>query len=216
MFACEKFQYQYLQGLLNIIFYFRQVFNYEDCINALNIFFEFFYKDLIDLKLSQEHKEGNIHLISEIITDLYKYLYPEKAESDIMNYIPVLSNKWIISSFLSEINDINKGFRILDYLIVSEPYIKYVLATVLINKFNETIETKFTLNSKLDSLENSFENIFEELKAEDLNILDLDEIINETQNLIDKKGKDIKNILIEKFGNNFKYSFNLKNQGLIY
>ena len=215
MFACEKFQYQYLQGLLNIIFYFRQVFNYEDCINALNIFFEFFYKDLIDLKLSQEHKEGNIHLISEIITDLYKYLYPEKAESDIMNYIPVLSNKWIISSFLSEINDINKGFRILDYLIVSEPYIKYVLATVLINKFNETIETKFTLNSKLDSLENSFENIFEELKAEDLNILDLDEIINETQNLIDKKGKDIKNILIEKFGNNFKYSFNLKNQGLI-
>ena len=215
IFTNEKFGYQYLQGLLNIIFYFKQIFNYEDSINAINIYFEFFYKDLIDIKLCRENKDENIALIAPIITDLYRYLFPQKEESQIINYIPILSSKWIISSFLSEIKDINKGFRILDYLIVSEPYVKYVLAALLVNKFHDIISTKHLLNEKLDSFEASYENLFDELKMEDLNSIDIDEIINDVQDLINKKGKEIKNFLIEKYGKNFKYSFNLKNQGLI-
>ena len=215
IFTSEKFGYQYLQGLLNIIFYFKQIFNYEDSINAINIYFEFFYKDLIDIKLCRENKDENIALIAPIITDLYRYLFPQKEESQIINYIPILSSKWIISSFLSEIKDINKGFRILDYLIVSEPYVKYVLAALLVNKFHDIISTKHLLNEKLDSFEASYENLFDELKMEDLNSIDIDEIINDVQDLINKQGKEIKNFLIEKYGKNFKYSFNLKNQGLI-
>lgn len=215
IFTSEKFGYQYLQGLLNIIFYFKQIFNYEDSINAINIYFEFFYKDLIDIKLCRENKDENIALIAPIITDLHRYLFPQKEESQIINYIPILSSKWIISSFLSDIRDINKGFRILDYLIVSEPYVKYVLAALLVNKFHDIISTKHLLNEKLDSYEASYENLFDELKMEDLNSIDIDEIINDVQDLINKKGKEIKNFLIEKYGKNFKYSFNLKNQGLI-
>ena len=215
MFVCDKFRYQYLQGLLNIIFYFKQIFNYEESIIALNIYFEFFYKDLIDIKLSQENNDENIALISNVITDLYIYLFPQNQEAEIINYIPTLASKWIISSFLSEIKDMNKGFRILDYLIVSEPYVKYVLAAIIINKFHDIITTKNLLNQKLDSFEFSYENIFNELKNDDLNSINFDEIINDTQILIDKKGNEIKNFLIEKYGNNFKYSFNLKNQGLI-
>ena len=215
IFTSEKFGYQYLQGLLNIIFYFKQIFNYEDSINAINIYFEFFYKDLIDIKLCRENKDENIALIAPIITDLYRYLFPQKEESQIINYIPILSSKWIISSFLSDIRDINKGFRILDYLIVSEPYVKYVLVALLVNKFHDIISTKHLLNEKLDSFEASYENLFDELKMEDLNSIDTDEIINDVQDLINKKGKEIKNFLIEKYGKNFKYSFNLKNQGLI-
>ena len=215
IFTSEKFGYQYLQGLLNIIFYFKQIFNYEDSINAINIYFEFFYKDLIDIKLCRENKDENIALIAPIITDLYRYLFPQKEESQIINYIPILSSKWIISSFLSDIKDINKGFRILDYLIVSEPYVKYVLAALLVNKFHDIISTKHLLNEKLDSFEASYENLFDELKMEDLNSIDIDEIINDVQDLINKKGKEIKNFLIKKYGKNFKYSFNLKNQGLI-
>ena len=167
-----------MQGLLNIIFYFKQIFNYEDSINAINIYFEFFYKDLIDIKLCRENKDENIALIAPIITDLYRYLFPQKEESQIINYIPILSSKWIISSFLSDIRDINKGFRILDYLIVSEPYVKYVLAALLVNKFHDIISTKHLLNEKLDSFEASYENLFDELKMEDLNSIDIDEIIN--------------------------------------
>jgi hypothetical protein len=215
IFTSEKFGYQYLQGLLNIIFYFKQIFNYEDSINAINIYFEFFYKDLIDIKLCRENKDENIALIAPIITDLYRYLFPQKEESQIINYIPILSSKWIISSFLSDIRDINKGFRILDYLIVSEPYVKYVLAALLVNKFHDIISTKHLLNEKLDSFEACYENLFDELKMEDLNSIDIDEIINDVQDLINKQGKEIKNFLIEKYGKNFKYSFNLKNQGLI-
>ena len=215
IFTSEKFGYQYLQGLLNIIFYFKQIFNYEDSINAINIYFEFFYKDLIDIKLCRENKDENIALIAPIITDLYRYLFPQKEESQIINYIPILSSKWIISSFLSDIRDINKGFRILDYLIVSEPYVKYVLVALLVNKFHDIISTKHLLNEKLDSFEASYENLFDELKMEDLNSIDIDEIINDVQYLINKKGKEIKNFLIEKYGKNFKYSFNLKKQGLI-
>lgn len=215
MFSCKKFQYQYLQGLLNIIFYFHQILNYEECIIALNIFFEFFYKDLIDQKLCKEKKDENIGLISEVVTDLYNYLYSKSEESEIITYIPILCNKWIISSFVSDITDINKGFRIFDYLIVSEPYVRFVLAAILINKFNDNINTKRELNEKLDSLGSSFENIFDELKTDDINSFDLDEIINEAQNLIDKKGDEIKNYLIEKYGKNFIFSFNKKNQGLI-
>ena len=216
MFSCKKFQYQYLQGLLNVIFYFQQIFNYyEDCIYALNIYFEFFYKDLIDLKLCQETNDENIGLISEVVTDLYKYLYPKREENEIINYIPILCNKWIISSFISELKDINKGFRILDYLIVSEPYVKYVLAAILINKFDDTINTKHELNKKLDSLGSSYENIFDDLKKDDINFIDFDEIIIEVQNLIEIKEKEIKKYLIEKYGKNFIYSFNEKNQGLI-
>ena len=215
IFTSEKFGYQYLQGLLNIIFYFKQIFNYEDSINAINIYFEFFYKDLIDIKLCRENKDENIALIAPIITDLYRYLFPQKEESQIINYIPILSSKWIISSFLSDIRDINKGFRILDYLIVSEPYVKYVLAALLVNKFHDIISTKHLLNEKLDSFEASYENLFDELKMKDLNSIDIDENMNDVQDLINKKGKEIKNFLIEKYGKNFKYSFNLKNQGLI-
>ena len=205
IFTSEKFGYQYLQGLLNIIFYFKQIFNYEDSINAINIYFEFFYKDLIDIKLCRENKDENIALIAPIITDLYRYLFPQKEESQIINYIPILSSKWIISSFLSDIKDINKGFRILDYLIVSEPYVKYVLAALLVNKFHDIISTKHLLNEKLDSFEASYENLFDELKMEDLNSIDIDEIINDVQDLINKQGKEIKNFLIEKYGKNFKY-----------
>ena len=215
IFTSEKFGYQYLQGLLNIIFYFKQIFNYEDSINAINIYFEFFYKDLIDIKLCRENKDENIALIAPIITDLYRYLFPQKEESQIINYIPILSSKWIISSFLSDIKDINKGFRILDYLIVSEPYVKYVLAALLVNKFHDIISTKHLLNEKLDSFEASYESLFDELKMEDLNSIDIDEIINDVQDLINKKGKEIKNFLIEKYGKNFIFSFNEKNQGLI-
>ena len=215
MFASDKFEYQYLQGLLNIIFYFKQIFNYEDSINALNIYFEFFYKDLIDIKISKETNDENIALISSIITELYNYLYQQKEERRIINYIETLSSKWIISSFLSELKDINKGYRILDYLIVSEPYIKYVLATVLLHKFNDIIITKEILNSKLDDLESSYENFFYELKKDDLNNIDINEIINEVENLIKKQGKDIKNLLIEKYGKKFIYSFNLNNHGLL-
>ena len=216
MFSCKQFQYQYLQGLLNIIFYFQQIFNnYEDCINALNIYFEFFYKDLIDLKLCKDTNDENVGLISEVVTNLYKYLYPNSEENEIINYIPILCNKWIISSFISEVKDINKGFRILDYLIVSEPYVKYVLAAILINKFHDTINTKHEINKKLDSLGSSYENIFDELKKDDINFIDFDEIINEVQNLIETKGTKIKNYLIENYGKNFIYSFNDKNQGLI-
>ena len=215
MFASDKFEYQYLQGLLNIIFYFKQLFNYEDSINALNIYFEFFYKDLIDIKISKETNDENIALISSIITELYNYLYQQKEERRIINYIETLSSKWIISSFLSELKDINKGYRILDYLIVSEPYIKYVLATVLLHKFNDIIITKEILNSKLDDLESSYENFFYELKKDDLNNIDINEIINEVENLIKKQGKDIKNLLIEKYGKKFIYSFNLNNHGLL-
>lgn len=215
LFTCEKFHYQYLQGLLNIVFYFKQIFNYEDSINSLNLYFEFFYKDLIDIKLSQENKDENIALITPITMDLYKYLFPQNEENQIIEYIPLLSNKWIISSFLSDIKDTNKGFRILDYLIVSEPYVKFVMATVLINKFHDIITTKHLLNEKLDSFESSYENIFDELKSEDLNSIDIDEVINYVQNLINKQGNDIKNYLIEKYGKNFKFSFNIKNRGLI-
>ena len=215
LFTCEKFHYQYLQGLLNIVFYFKQIFNYEDSINSLNLYFEFFYKDLIDIKLSQENKDENIALITPITIDLYKYLFPQNEENQIIEYIPLLSNKWIISSFLSDIKDTNKGFRILDYLIVSEPYVKFVMATVLINKFHDIITTKHLLNEKLDSFESSYENIFDELKSEDLNSIDIDEVINYVENLINKQGNDIKNYLIEKYGKNFKFSFNIKNRGLI-
>ena len=217
MFACDKFKYQYLQGLLNIIFYFKQIFKYEDCINALNIFFEFFYKDFIDIKLNKEilDDKTNIKLISEVITDLYKYLFCPNEDKKIIEFIDILSNKWIIASFISEIKDINKGYRILDYLIVSEPYVKYVLAAVLINKFDDNVLTKCKLNEKLENLNSSYDEILNELKKDDLNFIDFDEIIIDVQKLIENNGNNIKSFLIEKYGNKFKYTFNENNQGLI-
>ena len=89
------------------------------------------------------------------------------------------------------------------------------MATNLVNKFHDIITTKNLLNTKLDSLEFSYENIFNDLKNDDLNSINFDEIINDTQKIIDKKGNEIKKLLIEKYGINFKYSFNSKNQGLI-
>lgn len=212
LFACDKYKYQYLQGFLNIIFYFKQIFKYEDCINALNIFFEFFYKDLIDTKLNKD--DENIGLIWVIVKDLYQYLYNPNEEKEIIKYIGALSNKWIIASFISEIKDINKGYRILDYLIVSEPYVKYLFAAALINKFDDNVMIKCKLNEKLD-LNLSYDEIFTELKNDDLNSIDFDEIINDVQNLIEKNGNKIKAFLIEKYGNKFKYTFNENNEGLI-
>ena len=210
MFTCKKMKYKYLQGLLNIIFYFKKIFNYENCINALNIYFEFFFKDFLDKELNEENNDENIALISSIISYLYNYLFANEKSDIIEEYIPVLSNKWIISDFISEIKDINKGFRILDYLIVNEPYIKYVLATVLMQKFNTLL-----LEKMKNSLDSSVENIFDELKKDDLNSIDFDKIIEEVEIIKNKKGEIIKKNLNEKYGKNYLYSFNLNNQGLI-
>ncbi len=213
MFTCEKMGYKYLQGLLNIIFYFKKIFNYENTINSLNIYFEYFFKDFIDTELNEENNDGNIPLISSIIIDLYKYLYPEEKKENtdkLEEIIPILCNKWIISDFISEINDINKGFRILDYLIVSEPYIKYILTTVLINKYNNII-----LDKKTKSIKSSYDIIFDELKKDDLNSIDFDVIIEDVEKINIKKGKDIKQFLNEKYGKNYVYTFSFDNKGLI-
>lgn len=210
LFTCEKFKYKYLQGLLNIVFYFKIFFNYENCINALNIYFEFFYKDFVDKKLNEENEDENVSLISSIISDLYNFLYSNQKSDMIEDYIPILCNKWIISNFVSELKDIKKGLRLLDYLIVSEPHIRYVLATILMKKFNSIILDK--LKIELDS---SFENVFDELKKEDLNSIDFDDIINEVEKINDIKGKEIKKLLNQKYGKKFIYSFNLNNEGLI-
>lgn len=210
IFTCEKMGYKYLQGLLNIIFYFKKLFNYENCINSLNIYFEYFFKDFIDKELSEENGDANIPLISSIIIDLFKYLYPNENSDKLEEIIPILCNKWIISDFISEITDINKGFRVLDYLIVSEPYIKYILSVVLINKYNNII-----LNKMKVSIDSSYDNILNELKKDDLNMIDFDEVIEDTEKIYIKKGKDIKTLLIEKYGKNYAYTFNLNNQGLI-
>ena len=210
MFACDIMRYKYLQGLLNIIFYFKKIFNNENTINALNVYFEYFFKDFVDKELNEENNDENISLISSIITDLYNHLYPDEQNDKVEEFIPILCNKWIISDFISEIKDINKGFRILDYLIVNEPYVKYILATVLIYKYNNIILDKMTI-----SIESSYDNIFHELKKEDLNFIDFDEIINDVEKINDKKGKEIKALLNEKYGKQFVYTFNLNNQGLI-
>ena len=210
MFICDKMRYKYLQGLLNIIFYFRKIFNFGNSINTLNIYFEYFMKDFVDAELSKESNDENIGLISSIVSELYNYLYLNGKSNAMEDYIPILSNKWIISNFLSEITDINKGFRILDYLIVSEPYVKYVLATVLINKFNIYI-----MNQLRESLDSSFENIFNEVKKEDINFVDFDEVIDEVEKINEIKGRNIKDLLFKKFGEKFVYSFSINNFGLI-
>ena len=210
MFTCDKLKYKYLQGLLNIVFYFRNIFNYENCINALNIYFEYFYKDFVDKELNEENNDENVPLISSIISDLYNFLFTQEKSDIIEEYIPILCNKWIISDFISEIKDMHKGFRILDYLIVNEPYIKYVLAAVLIKNYNNIILDKMKCN-----LDSSFDNLFNELKKDDLNSIDFDDIINQVEEINDKKGNEIKKLLNEKYGNQYVYSFNLLNQGLI-
>ena len=210
MFTCDKMRYKYLQGLLNIIFYFRKIFNFENSINTLNIYFEYFMKDFVDEELSEVNNDENIGLISSIVSELYNYLYLNGKSNAMEDYIPILSNKWIISNFLSEITNIDKGFRILDYLIVSEPYVKYVLATVLINKFNIYI-----MNQLRESLDSSFENIFDKLKKDDINFVDFDEAIDEVEKINDKEGPNIKNLLFKKYGEKFVYSFNINNFGLI-
>ena len=210
MFTCDKLKYKYLQGLLNVIFYFRKIFNYDNCINALNIYFEYFYKDFIDKELNEENNDENIPLISSIISDLYNFLFTQEKSDIIEEYIPILCNKWIISDFVSEIKDMHKGFRILDYLIVNEPYIKYILAAVFIKNYNNIILDKMKCN-----LESSFDNLLNELKKDDLNNIDFDDIINQVEIINDKKGKEIKNLLNEKYGKQYVYSFNKLNQGLI-
>ena len=210
MFTCDKLKYKYLQGLLNVIFYFRKIFNYDNCINALNIYFEYFYKDFIDKELNEENNDENIPLISSIISDLYNFLFTQEKSGIIEEYIPILCNKWIISDFVSEIKDMHKGFRILDYLLVNEPYIKYILAAVLIKNYNNIIIDKMKCN-----LESSFDNLLNELKKDDLNNIDFDDIINQVEIINDKKGKEIKNLLNEKYGKQYVYSFNKLNQGLI-
>ena len=210
MFTCDKMRYKYLQGLLNIIFYFRKIFNFENSINTLNIYFEYFMKDFVDEELSEVNNDENIGLISSIVSELYNYLYLNGKSNAMEDYIPILSNKWIISNFLSEITNIDKGFRILDYLIVSEPYAKYVLATVLINKFNIYI-----MNQLRESLDSSFENIFDKLKKDDINFVDFDEAIDEVEKINDIEGQNIKDLLFKKYGEKFVYSFNKNNFGLI-
>ena len=167
-------------------------------------------KDFVDAELSKESNDENIGLISSIVSELYNYLYLNGKTNAMEDYIPILSNKWIISNFLSEMTDINKGFRILDYLIVSEPYVKYVLATVLINKFNIYI-----MNQLRESLDSSFENIFNEVKKEDINFVDFDEVIDEVEKINEIKGPNIKDLLLKKYGEKFVYSFNINNFGLI-
>ena len=90
------------------------------------------------------------------------------------------------------------------------------MAVSLINKFHDIITTKHLLNQKLDALESSYEEIFNELKRNDLNSIDFDDIIIKNESIIKRMGDKIKLFLIEKYANNYKFSFNINNHGLIY
>lgn len=209
-FNIPKLKYKYLQGLLNIYVYFDLLFQNElNTISSLNKYFEYFNKEFVDPELSKDKKDDKIIYITSIIKDLYELIYPKKLNAHVENSIIILSTKWIISNFVSEMKDINKGYRIFDYLITNEPYIKYVLATVLINEYNKKVKDK--LKTDLDK---SYEEIFNELKKSDLDLFDIDEIIENVDDIIIQKGNKIKKMLIKKYGNDFMYTFNENNKGL--
>lgn len=93
---------------------------------------------------------------------------------------------WIITLMTHNLSDITKGFRLLDYLILAEPYAIYVLSAQIISQeleSNQKSEDSFDLNSKLQSI--------------DLDLKINDEMIKQTENYIISNRTQIEKIQLK-------------------
>lgn len=168
--------YSYFSGYQKIGLYFLLLY-YRNSNYAISIFQRFSEFNLKEL-LTTNHKSKNCFDFIDtlkILKFIINYIDPICQNFLDKNYIDglcIFAAKWIISLFTYEFNDdLNKIYRLFDYLIINHPLAIYFLSAKIICDYYHKIETE-----KDDKIL-FFQNI-------DLKLFDLDEYIEKSDLLL--------------------------------
>ena len=197
----NKCELSYFQGYhdIFILFFYLYLDSPYTYISIFQRFSELYIKENL-MKQSRNNKgftfPNCIKFCMEIIKQLNKFAYQDLVDycnSEVIFIIP-----YIVSLFTHNMNNLNKRYRIIDYLIVSHPVTVYVMSSVLV--VDEVVKLKAEYNlKKLKSSAFSFfggnsDNIeplnstdfYVRFQSLDLDKLNFDELIMKTENEIKK------------------------------
>ena len=211
-------EFQYFQGYhdIFILFYYLYLDSPYTYISLFQRFSELFIKENL-LPQNRNNKgysfPNSMKFCLAIIKELNEFVYNdiiEYCKSDCIFIIP-----YIVSLFTHNMNNLNKRYRIIDYLLVSNPITVYVMSSVIV--VDEITKLKAEYNLK--KLKNTAFSFFGSSK-EEVPPLTLTDFYQRFQNLdldlanfdqyIEKTEEAMKKINLEKIRNEFlgeKYQY---------
>ena len=175
IFCLNNNIYNYTQGFHDVGLYFLLLYHRfpHYAVSVFQRFIEFNLKELLNIKCNEKKIENGTYKMIEIFDTLkilkfiitfldqnVKNFFEEIERKENINFningennddsYPIcdFSIKWIISLFNTQINDINKIYRIFDYLMVSHSLAIYFLCAEIIIDYFYKLEDKSILNDK--------------------------------------------------------------------
>lgn len=157
-------RYHYFQGFHDLLLLFLLLFQ-DDLITIkfIQIFCEFYIREGMNSK--DDHNNFNFMHEMQLISKYVK-LYDNNLGNEINScfeegYFFVTS--WLITFFSHNMNDISKQYRILDYILVSNPSTIYCLSSTIIVEEYKLIKLnynyKYNEHVSIDILFKNFQNI---------------------------------------------------------
>ena len=209
----------YFQGYHDvfILFYYLYLDSPYTYISLFQRFSELYIKE--NLLLQNKNNIGysfpnSIKFCLTVIKELNEYVYNDIVEycnSECIFVVP-----YIVSLFTHNMNNLNKRYRIIDYLMVSNPIVVYVMSSVIVVDEINKLKAEYNLRK----LKNSAFSFFSTGPKEEVPPLTLTDFYQRFQNLnldlanfdeyIEKTESAMKKINLEKIRNEFlseKYQY---------
>ena len=181
IFCLNNNIYSYTQGIHDVGLFFLLLYHKTPhyAVAVFQRFIEFNLKELLNINYNEKKMDHGTYKMIELYDALMilKYIInlldpkvksffediekkenisieDDEGESNVVQYpICDFAIKWIISLFNTQITDINKIYRIFDYLIVSHPLAIYFLCAEIIIDYYYKLDDKTILNNKEKQLD---------------------------------------------------------------
>lgn len=216
----KDLNYSFYQGYLDVCVYMFTIFSkesdsYSKSISSVNRITEILLKDYITIpEKGSDIFNQAVNFLSEIIS-LSDQELGDKMQKDSCCLCLVLS--WVLTLMTHDLNDPSCLYRLLDYLIISEPYAIYVFTSLIVYDVlkkaidSQTQERKLSIDSQ--SSTNGIEKYYVYLSNIKLDKLNFYDYICKTDEFIKLRCDEI-NEIRKKYKNSLKSIGNVEYHGI--
>lgn len=216
----KNFNYLYYQGCLSLFYYFVNLYpensNFEG-VSMFQRFSEIFLKDFLlnlEVQIDEKNKETSMSMIKLIISNFLfvvsKECYIFLKEHDLIYFELVI--EWVLCFFTHSIDDEQKSYRILDFIICHNKIMVYIMVAFIlktrITKFWKSNDVKEGFDDGL-----FFQNIYEKSVSQE----DFEDIIGQSYKYYKANKSNLNQILNkpQEFKQALPYTINQKIKGPI-
>lgn len=219
----KDLNYSFYQGYLDVCVYMFTIFPkesnnnpYAKSISSINRITEILLKDYITIpEQGSDTFDQAVNFLSEIISLSDKEI-GDKMQKDHCCLCLVLS--WVLTLMTHNLDDPIPVYRLLDYLIVAEPYAIYVFTSLILlnimKKADETITKGRKLSIESQSSQSGIEKYYAHLSGISFDKLDFNDYIQKTDIFINKNTHQI-NQIRKKYSKSLKSICDVDYHGII-